>query len=296
MTDLEIVQQYSQPSVHRWLKRALIDWTLIVITFYLADKSNHILGYWVASLFIGTRQHSLALLAHDGAHRTISRNRRLNDLLTQAFTFWPMGMGLAAYRRMHFKHHQCLGTTKDPELLQKNFLTPDFDVPFKATSLWFCLIKDLCGLGFFSAFNVIRTSPPVAKDLKGIIPTSLMAASVLLWFGHWEVFAVWYWSIGTSLWASFRVRTWIEHMATTKTQRVKANWWQKILFCPQNADFHYEHHKWPSVPCWNLPKARLQDEGTPIMTVKELFHFLRTVSETKSGDVPNSLDSMRVSR
>jgi hypothetical protein len=68
------------------------------------------------------------------------------------------------------------------------------------------------------------------------------------------------------------VRWWTEHQGTDSTHRLRANWLERFLFFPHNTFCHFEHHHWPTVPSWNLPKARERYTGPePIVTLKELL-------------------------
>jgi fatty acid desaturase len=36
------------------------------------------------------------------------------------------------------------------------------------------------------------------------------------------------------------------------TRTTRANWLERLLLCPNNVNFHIEHHLLPSVPAWRL--------------------------------------------
>jgi fatty acid desaturase len=61
-------------------------------------------------------QHAIGVMAHDGAHKRITKNARLNDLLTIFFGLAPLIMPFKLYRAIHFGHPLHTGTEKDCEL------------------------------------------------------------------------------------------------------------------------------------------------------------------------------------
>jgi hypothetical protein len=101
--------------------------------------------------------------------------------------------------------------------------------------------------------------------------------------GYWPVIALWFGALATSYWAFFHLRMWIEHVGTDGTHRVYLSWWQRLLFAPHNTWYHYEHHRWPSVPCHLLPRARLLDQTVPIVTWSELLRHYRLAPPVASA-------------
>ncbi len=101
-------------------------------------------------------------------------------------------------------------------------------------------------------------------------------AGVTIWFDCFWVFGVWTWSLLTGFWAIFRFRTWYEHVGLEQagqegTHRFSANPVVRFLFFPHNTHCHYEHHRWPSVPYYNLPALREFVKERPVLTSKEVF-------------------------
>jgi fatty acid desaturase len=40
------------------------------------------------------------------------------------------------------------------------------------------------------------------------------------------------------------------------TRTTRTNLIERLIFAPNNVNFHIEHHLLPSVPCWQLPRLR----------------------------------------
>ena len=111
--DKATLRQLMQPSLFQWSIRVAGDWLLIVGPMLLAGYTRHWAGYVFAVLMAGIGQHRLAMMAHEGTHRQISRNKRFNDFLTGMFCMWPFGNPVGGWRRYHFTHHRYTNTDGD---------------------------------------------------------------------------------------------------------------------------------------------------------------------------------------
>jgi fatty acid desaturase len=251
--------------------------------FMMAGMFHHWASYLLAGLVIGTRQHALAILGHEGAHRLVCRGRRLNDLITAFLCFSPLGLGLHAYRKHHFTHHRHPGTEVDPELAYKRSRSPQWDLPARKRLRWYFL-KDILGLGVKDLVYVMLVVPPVCVwDVLGPLLWWSAAVTIVVLCGQMWMLALWFGSLITVFWTMFRLRVWTEHLGTADVHRVAAHWWQRLLFLPHNTWYHYEHHRWPSIPCWNLPAARALDQKVPVLSLSELFESYQTAAPISSG-------------
>lgn len=263
------------PNPFRWLVLIAIDWAVVCVVIFIALTMQSLALFWLASLVIGNRQHAIAFMAHDAAHGTASKNKKLNDILGSIFAFWPIGAGLFAYRDFHFKHHRHVGTSLDPELKHKHWARPQYLPPLRFKKFAVYIFKDLLGFAVVDFFRLIRLIPPVHYlDVVGPLVLNGLFIFVCYRVAHIEVALLWYFSLISSFWASFRVRIWIEHVGTSETHRVDLPGWFSLLFAPHWSSYHYEHHRWPSIPCWNLPKARLLDTQQPILSLSQLVQNL----------------------
>src|SRR5690348_3630924 len=101
-----------------------------------------------ATLLIGSRQHALVVLGHEGGHYLITRDKAVNDLLTTILCLTPMLIPLDGYRSFHQTHHRALGEpTIDPELEHKERFRPAYDPPFGFRKMLIQGIADLLGIG-----------------------------------------------------------------------------------------------------------------------------------------------------
>ncbi len=284
------IKQLSDPSSLRWLSLAFVDWFYIVGAFGVAYYFQNLFVYWLASLVIGNRQHALSIMGHDGAHHTASKKKSLNDILTCLLTFWPLATGLKGYRDFHFAHHRTVGTSSDPEIKHKQWAL-EYGLPLRRGALLKYVLKDLLGFGVKGVWSLILCIKPHSPvDIAGPVVMISSFWVVCLLTGNGWILALWYFSICTSFWASFRLRIWMEHIGTRSTHRVHLNYWASIVFAPHGAAYHFEHHEWPAVPCWNLGKARLAETLTPVLSLTQIRQFYENHPYLSSGALPDVQD------
>jgi fatty acid desaturase len=258
-------------SLINWLLQVLIDWSAIVLCFIIL---THYPTWWlfpICIFIIGTRQHAIAILGHEGAHRLICKNKIINDLLTNIFAFYPLGTSLEDYRDFHFKHHRTVGTDKDPELPLKK-LGNQWEIPLSFKHLLYS-VMDLIGFGIIHIFLIINTvRPTTIVRAVPIIIFDLITGLILYFSGLLWILTVWYTALITSFWFVFRLRTWTEHVGTNGTHILKRpSFLARLIFLPHNTWCHWLHHKNPNIPCWQLSSLMPRNGKTLKQLLKELM-------------------------
>lgn len=285
--DRETLRLLMQPSLWRWSVRVGWDWSLIVGSMLLAGWAQHWAGYVFAVVMTGVAQHRLAIMAHEGTHRQITKNKRLNDFLTGLFCLWPFGNPVGGYRRFHFAHHRHLNTPEDVELHQKAKSAPAWDLPATRWTVLKYALQDVCLLHLMELKHLSRRVRPGKDLLDGSLPNLwlLVAAGTLLWFGQWWVIIVWYLGTAMVFWPIYRLRIWTEHVGTDDVHRFHAPWYIRGWWLPHNTWHHYEHHYYPQVPCWHLPKIRRLMGNVPeVVPLMEIIRGLERTPHVRSGE------------
>lgn len=242
---------------------------------------------WVAVaafLVIGNRQYALSVLTHEGDHRTLFASRRANDLFAQALLCAPVGVDFHGERRNHGNHHRRLAAEDDPD----RYL---YSVADKSTRLDFALF--LTGLTMFpralrKAFHGAPPSgprPPLATSLAGfarrrgatLAAQALIFAAIAARFPAWYYVAFWLAPVYPLVFVPHKVRMFCEH-ALPVTPDAAADPLRLItfspgpieraLFSPYHLHLHAEHHLWPFVPYYNLPRLRPLLAGRPDVEVR----------------------------
>lgn len=239
--------------MHRWFAALAFDVGLIVAAIITFEIWPGLLTGALAILLIGTRQHGIGVLAHDGVHRSICKNRWLNDALAQV-CFWLLGISLTRYRAFHLAHHRFVGTALDPERALKAGAAPAWDMPANMRHILTLCAKD------FLVWPALREIIPFMRLVAS--PGATLAAIAIwggvAWLFGWVPVALWLTALATAFWASFRFRVWTEHQGTDGTNCVRMTWWQRFLFAPHRIGWHAEHHAAPGVPFYELPGRRCQ--------------------------------------
>ncbi len=267
-----------------WIRDALIDWGIISATLLAAGLWNHPIGYIASVIILGNRQHALAILGHDGTHFTISKSKKLNDLVTNLLAFWSVGLTASGYRNLHFKHHKHTNTENDPELMHRGAKAPQWDLPITLRKVMKLATLDLVGYSLSDYIMIVMFAQPDKKRsylALAAFHVTFITASILC--GLWWVPALWYGALTTTFMMFFRLRTWLEHQGSDDTHILHLNLLEGIILSPHNAWYHYEHHHWPNVSYSLLPKLRKLTLEKPAMSLRELLIFYKNASRIPSG-------------
>ena len=285
---MKSARKLRQLNTSRFLIPLFADWAIIVISTVLAFTVDSWWSIILGAIVVGTRQHAIGILGHDAAHGLITKNRKLNDFLGNILIFWPLASTLCGYRNFHFDHHSDLGRESDPETPYHQ--TPYFQgVPTRSHFILFFL-KDLFGLGTIDLLSKMSAFKPQSKGavIKLIIFWTL-AALCFSYFDFLNVLIFWFICFGTTFFASFRLREYTEHtFLPGDTHRFETSGLAKFLVFPHNTCHHFEHHHFPTVPFYNLPKLRsITYQDRPVLSLSQLFQQFYSYGE--NGLTPNAL-------
>jgi fatty acid desaturase len=265
----------------------LLNWGSIAVALCALSLVPAWWMYGIAFLVVGSGQYGLFLLAHDGLHKTLHPNRTINDLIVRWLVYGPMFMGLEDARRNHLEHHQTLGTEADPDryihtlgskntplrfLLFCSGLATFGATVLKVTPFGMLLKKEDKHAIKNSSKAAAQTSPARAlvNYLSQRVPVAfaqLILLAVFLFSGlpFWSYLLLWIAPIYFCVFLPDEIRAFCEH-AVLSTLPDKTNDSQRLItfrpsrlearfFAPHNMNYHAEHHLWPGIPYYNLPKA-----------------------------------------
>jgi fatty acid desaturase len=219
-------------------------------------------------MWVGARQHALAILMHEGAHYLLFKNRRLNAVVSELFLGWPVFITARMYRPSHFAHHRHVNTEKDPDLMRKQGSASEWEFPKSWGALVALLAKDVFGLRtrqLFSDFSDMwdqKNTEKKAVDSYGVARAVyyVIILSVVTYFSLWPMFLLlWVLPILTWVKMTMRIRSIAEHFAIendayTHTRTTLPTLLERLFVAPRNINFHIEHHLYPSVPFFRLPQ------------------------------------------
>jgi len=245
-----------------------VDWGLVAAAFALVARWPNPLTIVAALAIIGGRQLGLAILMHEAAHRTLFRNRRLNDLVGNWLCAYPIWSDVHPYRAYHLQHHAHTWTAADPDL----WLAEHF--PISRASFRRKVWRDLSGqtglkrlratlrrdLGR-SRGRVRRNFDAGPEALLGVVITNLLLLAVLTLAGHPALYLLWAGAWLTTYSLAMRIRSIAEHAVPLDpaselghTRTTLAAWWERLLVAPNRVNYHLEHHLLPTVPHYTLPR------------------------------------------
>lgn len=274
----QILKELSRPAMTPWLLRALFDWFQIITIFFVVARYPSIPVIILAWFALGIKINALGLLMHDVAHFTLSKNRKLNNFVGYVLIGMPISQSVTGYRTFHFNHHRHQGTNRDPEIHYQSSHSR-WSRPLTKKRVIFLFITDLLGFGVpdmlkgIKHFKPEEFYEPICSTLFLIALFGISYQLEVLWIpGLWLLSGI------TSHWAIFRLRTLTEHAGVDATPRIESNLLFRALLFPHNTYMHYEHHAYPTVPLWNLPKLREHlESSTPTHGPSEVIASLAKV-------------------
>lgn len=248
-------------------------WGLIAVAIAAALWSGHWLVWIVAALVVGRCQHALAVLMHDAAHYRLLDHRGANDFVGQWLCAKPIASHLYIYRTVHLRHHRYLHTDKDPDL--------SLSEPFPCGRRSFVrkLMRDATGVsalvmrGYVSVDKTsgrMRLTPRQGNLFRywsaQTIATRALAAAIvggIVYAGYGLAFLVlWVLPLLVVYQVILRARGVLEHAAVPdkldplRNARtvVSRNPLARFFLNPHHVAYHLEHHLYPGVPHYHLPR------------------------------------------
>ena len=241
------------------------EWSLIIATIYLCQRFWNPLLYIFAVAFIGARQHALLILMHDGVHYRLFRNRKLNDWVSEILLAWPHLVSARSYRKNHLAHHKYLNSPQDPDL-KRHEGDPAWLFPQTVSNLAKTLFRDVSGLNGIVllklAASLVSDEPVSTSFLVARYGFYVAALGAIVYAGVFKGLLI-YWLVPFFTWLVFimRIRSIAEHYAIESSgaaypaiRTTRAAWLERVFLAPKNVNYHIEHHFFPSVPFYRLPK------------------------------------------
>ena len=268
LTIATISQIRQLSKINPWLAgfHVVAEWILIVAAIWLCKRSWSLPAYVATVVCIGSRQHALMILMHDGVHYRLFQNKVMNDWISEVLLAWPVLVSARAYRSNHLAHHQYLNTDRDPDWVRRQG-DPVWMFPKRLPDLMALLIRDLSGIGAIGLLRLIgRLLSKDADVTKQFLLLRygfyLAVASLIVWTSSVKLVLL-YWFVPLFTWLIFifRIRSIAEHSAIFgrskaygQTRTTVPSVLERVFIAPKNVSYHLEHHLYPSVPFYRLPK------------------------------------------
>jgi fatty acid desaturase len=279
----DILKSFHDVNTFRGIMSVIKEWTLILLTAYLCENYFSWPLYIFAVIFIGARLLALGLIMHESVHGLVSKNKMLNDILAELFCAWPLFISMRSYRVKHLAHHKWLNTEDDPDYVAKTDEKWNFPMSFK--NFLKIIITQISGLGVFETFRVMSSKQMKIKKEKTPLWYHISRISfyliIITFFLYLDkgMILVKYWIIPFATWTQFanRIRRIAEHSGiknkalAMQTRTTKHSFLMRLFLVPKNISYHCEHHLYPRIPCYHLPKVH--NELLKNEVVKENFYI-----------------------
>lgn len=291
------IKKYHQVNTLRGIGAIIFEWSIIIGVAILCEMYFYWPLYLIAVIVIGARYLALGLIMHEAVHSLISKNRELNDWLGELLCAWPLFISMRSYKVKHLAHHAWLNTDQDPDFTAK--INPNWRYPMRLPKFLKIILIQLSGIGMFETFTVMSSAQMKTKKKKSPVWYHLLRVlfyiSIIftfVWFEKGTVLLM-YWIIPFATWTQVanRMRRIAEHSGVEgkspamQTRTTIHGLLGRFLLAPKNISYHNEHHLYPSVPSYYLPK--LHKDLINHSEVKESLHISKTYRDVYKDCIVN---------
>jgi fatty acid desaturase len=211
---------------------------------------------------IASRQQALLNVEHDALHRTLARDRRVNDAVGIVAAAAPCGSGFRATRAQHLRHHRYLNTPNDPDAILHR--GPHLDT---RSGLLRHLAEGFTGI---YALKVLRRREGwIGPDARRKDKRDLVLVNLGLWglftrlTAWWTYPLLWLAPLTTITSGVVVIRNYVDHALVgeeldeypDRRVSVDPSPVEGTNISPNNMNWHAEHHLFPWVPARRLPEA-----------------------------------------
>lgn len=233
---------------------------VIVSSIYVFEKYGAWSVLCIGFVIVAALQHALSIMLHETVHTLFFSHKKWNDLIGNIFFAYPIGFSLL-YRDIHLSHHRYLGEEIDPDL--HNYK----DFPSSKSIFVKKIFLDFSGIGAFIQFVYLvsrkENNNSSHYHLVGVASAQLMILALFWYFGSAEMYLIlWLLPLVTFTKGLTQLRNLAEHLCREealkgyqRTRTFKSNVFERFFIAPLYFNYHAEHHWYPMIPYYNLPKA-----------------------------------------
>jgi fatty acid desaturase len=249
-----------RPLLHAFI--AFANFAAVVLSGIAIVQLDH-WYYWLPLAFVaGFGVFNCTVLLHEVVHRAVTNiaNDRTYRILGLLYAI-PSGISSSQFTRWHLDHHAGLGSyEEDPK---RHYLSP------KRNARWFKLLyftPALFPIYFRAAAKETASYEPelrtrIARERLATIAFQLSVLGIIAWLGGW--FIAWKLYIIPIFFVfpiAFALNRLGQHYDINPNDPanwstlVKGSWFWDFAYLFSN--YHLEHHYFPGVPFYNLPRLQ----------------------------------------
>ena len=272
----------------------IVTYAILGGCFYWMMHSQQLYVYATSFVLIGLMQYRIVISCHEAVHFSLLHPKWLNELIG-GINCAMVGMNLERYRRQHMTHHWATSLEEDSDsyiympILQAKPGIHRFLVWVLGT------VKEVALK--FTAKSLTISKQKESTKLVHLHSLLLLLVNASLWgimfyfFNWWFYFAFWVLPVGTLDVFMNRTRVFIEHGYVhlingegepvrkehqVETIDIISNPIEKFFISPFSFNYHYSHHKYPSIPHYNNQKVHnmLKEDGRVHLVRKSYIRIL----------------------
>ena len=268
---------YSLDNWHGFLE-VLEDWVVVLVSIAISlwawRNCTTVIGvsvYLLSVVIIGARQHGVADLLHQAAHRTLAKNNTLNFLLGTLFSGYLVLQSFTGYTSSHIaNHHPYLGNPElDPDyqgLINNHIYGLGLNRESIVKYLW-SLASPATTLRYLRYLVKHRMFNQDENLWESIVRSLYILSLVILsvWFNFWqEVLAYWIVPLTTTASWTGSVVELLEHYPFMEAAPKVDIYMSRNRFFHPTINFfigkhwdgyHLIHHLFPGIPSWKYSEA-----------------------------------------
>jgi fatty acid desaturase len=271
------LQSFYQRDRWRPIRDGVAIWTVILSAMAAAILTGNLIVTVVAFCVIAGRQLALNNMVHEASHYLLSRDKKLNDWLSDIFFAAPHLISTDGYRAKHLPHHSHLGHPPEDEEFKARYL-------FRGRRFfWRSLFAVLGGPSLVTAAAYGKTVEQGGNGFRSITLIAITNAALLgyCWVlgSPWAYLYLWLLPLLTLAGYLGTLRVVAEHQPVEYaqspeedfhspldpplTRSIPAGPIARFFVAPLNFCYHFEHHAFPAVPYSALPKLHrlLRERG-----------------------------------
>lgn len=260
----EQLDELSEIKAWRFNLALISDISLIAVSIAISEYFWFNPYVYVASVIvIGSRMHGFGILVHETVHSLAYKNRKANLCVGEVLA-WTLGVSMSGYRFNHYLHHRKTNSDDDPDWIRnKNFF---HQYPKTRLQNFLCALLMLSGclyfyIVFFLNRDFSRYKYNKLIEVCRLIFYAAVIASAIIFDFTLGLMVYWLIPLMTFFFFLLAYRGMAEHHGNLdysdiykSTRTVHANWFEKFFLAQHNVEYHLDHHLYPQVPFYNLPR------------------------------------------
>lgn len=239
----------------------------LVATFFALQRWQYPAVYFAGFVIVAGLQHHLHMIQHEAIHHVLFTNRKLGEWLGR-ISGCMIGFTMD-YRILHMDHHEYLGEQGDPDW--NNYQT----YPKRRWALLFDVLIDLSGIRSVTKYIQVQKHNLLSSKSKGrafflgreylvlMVVQGVLFTAIAVFCRWWMYLIFWILPLVTLTKVLARIRNLAEHIQNPRIahpvvgrlRTITSNPIERFFFAPLNFNFHAEHHLYPGIPFYHLPRA-----------------------------------------